>query len=80
MMKILERLLSVFSHRQRNLLGAVDQPVDIVTYLHRIRADTYQRITGKPLIQTELPTKQDDIKDDLRENLSPSRRLLGRRL
>lgn len=79
-MKILERLLSLFDVRRRSLLGAVGQPPDITSYLYSIRADAYQRLTGKSLTPIKLPSSKNTQSDDLKENLSPSRRLLGRNL
>ncbi len=79
-MKILERLLTLFDGRRRTLLGAVDQPADLASYLYMIRADTYQRLTGKTLTPVKLPSSKGAQADDLKGNLSPSRRLLRRNL
>lgn len=79
-MKILERLLSLFDVRRRTLIGAVGQPPDLTSYLYTIRADAYQRLTGKALTPIRLPSNRTEDVKDLKDNISPSQRLLGRNL
>ena len=80
-MNILERLLSVFDGRRRTLLGAVGHPNDIMSYLYVVRAQTYQRITGKSLTHVQkLPSNDSTTTSDLKKPISPSRRFLRRGL
>lgn len=79
-MNILERLLSVFGGRRRALLGAMGQPSDLASYLYLIRAQAYQRITGKSLTRIRMPAPNAQDANDLKGNLEPSRRLLRRKL
>ncbi len=73
-MKVLDRLLDIFSRRRALLLGATTQPNDLRAQIYAIRASTYMRITGKVLPATSLPTKNSDV-EDVTRSLSPSRRL-----
>jgi hypothetical protein len=79
-MNMFERLLSVFSGRRKALLGAMGQPNDLASYLYLIRAQAFQRITGKSLTHTRMPTSDAQNANDLKSNLGPSRRLLRREL
>ncbi len=75
-MKFLDRLLTIFDSRRRTMLGAVGQPNDLKGYLYAVRAQTYQKITGKSLPTVQLPSSGPS--SDLKGNLSPSRRLSRR--
>lgn len=77
-MKILDRLLDVFGRRRALLLGATAQPIDLMAYVHAVRASAYYRITGKRLPVQNIP--QGINVDDMTGNLSPSRRLARRNL
>ena len=75
-MKLLERLLTIFDSRRRTMLGAVGQPNDLMGYLYAVRAQTYQKLTGKSLTQVRMPSS--DSTSGVKSNLSPSRRLSRR--
>ncbi len=77
-MKILDKLLDVFGRRRALLLGATTQPNDLMAYIYAIRANAYYRITGKKLTLQNLPEGTDV--EDMKKNLSPSRRLARRNL
>ncbi len=79
-MNLLERLLSVFDGRRRALLGAMGQPSNLASYLYLVRAQAFQRITGKSLTRTIMPAQNAQDAKDLKSNLEPSRRLLRRKL
>lgn len=72
-MKILDKLLDVFGKRRALLLGAATQPNDLMAYIYAVRASAYYRITGKTLPSVTLQTPENA--EDVRKNLSPSRRL-----
>lgn len=46
-MKLIDRVLSVFSRSTQLKLGAVQQPNDLVDYIYTIHSQAYQRLTGK---------------------------------
>ena len=72
-MKLIDRFFDIFGKRRALLIGATTQPNDIMAQLYAVRAATYLKITGKTLPTTSLPkTGAEDLKD----SISPSRRLL----
>jgi len=75
-MKLIDRILSVFS-RQRNLfLGAVGHPDTLAAYIHHVRAQTYLRLTGKTLTQVSMSevTGNSDT-SDLSDSVARVRRI-----
>ncbi|MFW9954010.1 MAG: hypothetical protein ACFFD3_05585 [Candidatus Thorarchaeota archaeon] len=81
-MKIFNRLLDLFGARRRTLLGAVDQPDNLMTYLYAVRARAFLKLTGKALSPKDSLLLKDTGKElsDSTRDLSPSRRLLRREL
>ncbi|MHA2187976.1 MAG: hypothetical protein ACW99V_07025 [Candidatus Thorarchaeota archaeon] len=81
-MKIVDRLIDIFGRRRRVLLGATVQPIDLNAQIYAVRAQAYQKITGKRL-QVPVSLSQLNKKtgaEDISSSLSPSRRLLRRGL
>ena len=75
-MKLIDRILGVFT-RQRNLfLGAVGHPDTLAEYIHQVRAQTYLRLTGKKLTQVSMKdvTSSSDS-SDLSDSVSRVRRI-----
>ncbi|MHA2377862.1 MAG: hypothetical protein ACXADS_01145 [Candidatus Thorarchaeota archaeon] len=78
-MKIIDRILSVFSRRRRLLLGAVQQPDDLSSYVRQIRARMYLRLTGKYLTQPSSQlTDSERASSDLSDRVSRVRRIARR--
>jgi uncharacterized protein with ACT and thioredoxin-like domain len=76
-MKVLDRLFDIFGKRRAMLIGATAQPTDVMATLYAVRAATYLKLTGKQLPTTSMPkTGAEDLKD----SISPSRRLLRKGL
>ncbi|MHA1903464.1 MAG: hypothetical protein ACXADL_00375 [Candidatus Thorarchaeota archaeon] len=81
-MKIVDRLIDIFGRRRRLLLGAAVQPIDLNAQIYAVRAQAYQKITGKRL---KVPASLSQLNrksgvENISSSLSPSRRLLGRGL
>ncbi|TFF83964.1 hypothetical protein EU524_01660 [Candidatus Thorarchaeota archaeon] len=73
-MNILERFLNLFNRNRQAMLGAMSQPVNLMDYVNLVRGQAYQKITGKRL-QVSIPKLPTEDAEDLKHNLSPSRRL-----
>ena len=80
-MKILDRLIGFFNRQRNLLLGSVNQPDDLIAFIHAVHARAYLKITGKSLPRRSM-LKMDTTNDmdDITSGLSPSRRLARRRL
>ncbi len=78
-MRIVDRILSVLNKRRRLLLGAVQQPDDLSSFMLEIRARTYLRLTGKHLIQpgSQL-TDTEKPSSDISDRVSRVRRITRR--
>jgi len=76
-MKLFDRLLNLVGFRRYHLSGAIDQKSDLRTAILAVRSRAYFRITGKKLVEPSL-----DFSDasDIKDNISPSRRLARRSL
>ncbi len=76
-MNIVERFLNLFNRRRQLMLGAMAQPTNLMDYINKARGRAFQRITGKSL-PVSAPSIQTEESQDLKKNLSPSRRLSRR--
>ncbi|MFX0044768.1 MAG: hypothetical protein ACFE8Z_02880 [Candidatus Hermodarchaeota archaeon] len=78
-MKIVDRILGIFSKRRRLLLGAVQQPDDLSSYILQIRARVYFRLTGKYLTQPSSQlTDSEGSSSDISDRVSRVRRIARR--
>ncbi|MFW9799240.1 MAG: hypothetical protein ACFFD9_02300 [Candidatus Thorarchaeota archaeon] len=78
-MKLLDRLLSVFSRQRRLALGAIGQPDDLASAVRRIRAHMYLRITGKSYYEPSVEaTKSKSSPRDMSERVSRESRITRR--
>ena len=73
-MRIIDRLLSLFSRRHRIAVEAANAEDDLGSQIRSIRARLYLKITGKRLVEPrpEDLTKKTDL-SEMTDNLSPSR-------
>ncbi|MFQ5832141.1 MAG: hypothetical protein ACE5H4_05545 [Candidatus Thorarchaeota archaeon] len=78
-MKLLDRLLGIFSRQRRTILGAVEQPDDLANAVRRIRAQVYLRITGKSYYEPSAQaSKSKSSPSDMSERVSRVRRITRR--
>jgi hypothetical protein len=73
-MKIMDRLLRLFSRRHRVAVDAANADDDLGSQIRSIRARLFLKLTGKRLVEPrpEDLTKKTDL-SDMTDKLSPSR-------
>ena len=77
-MRLIDRLLDVFTGRGRLRLQAAEHPNDLMATVNAFRAMAYQRITGKTLTTVTPTLTKTPSPDDSVSDLSPVRRLARR--